>query len=461
MGLISAISQFLKGQAANAPVSAESASTSQPVVAAVVEPVSATLPRQTRTAIPHWPRTGTFAVEIVGESYRRDAIEQIAGNGTENALVFCTAKLVPDNHNLYDDHAVAIYIEGSKVGHLSREAARVFRQSLQDSDLSDGETTCDAVIRSGGTFNGRQYDYRIELDFRLGRKIDPAAELPPTYPDPTPASTEPVILNRTDSELFILIQYVEASTMGMCSPGCGIVDWTAPERDDIHWYAPGSVGGTGRLAVLPKARFPQLKTDLDRFPYLTAYKIDGHVLVVRAGLEPDSRFAYAEKGAASIVVLQIETADSEGHGESIAIAAQAYEVELPGGKLVRPLGTFVGDLRTPNSFDTDALAKLLEPADVLVAQDGHLTRTLLAKILPGTLAREKVWAEAGPLFKAYHSAREVMSLPALCQRVGVALPDQRTCQTDCQVLADALFSHTGKTKRSRTYMSMVLLGCRC
>ena len=74
----------------------------------------------------HWPQTGLFPIEVVGESFYKDSIRETARNHHgEKALVYCTATLKLENDNPYDPNAVAILIGTHKVGHLSKRVSRI------------------------------------------------------------------------------------------------------------------------------------------------------------------------------------------------------------------------------------------------------------------------------------------------------------------------------------------------
>jgi hypothetical protein len=64
-------------------------------------------------------------LEVVGESYRQDALNSISGGRTEYGplRVDQVACLVPDPTNPYDPNAVAVMVEGLHVGYLSRADA--------------------------------------------------------------------------------------------------------------------------------------------------------------------------------------------------------------------------------------------------------------------------------------------------------------------------------------------------
>jgi hypothetical protein len=74
---------------------------------------------------------GRFDTEVVGESYYTAAFERLCGAkaGTEEEF-FGDAVLTLEDNNPHDNQAVAVSIDGHKVGHLSRDLAREFRQAL-------------------------------------------------------------------------------------------------------------------------------------------------------------------------------------------------------------------------------------------------------------------------------------------------------------------------------------------
>lgn len=65
-----------------------------------------------------WTKTfieGQNTVDVVGESFYREALEAVARQGADHI-----ATLVPEPDNPYDPQAIGVVIMGLKVGHLSR-----------------------------------------------------------------------------------------------------------------------------------------------------------------------------------------------------------------------------------------------------------------------------------------------------------------------------------------------------
>src|SRR5690606_20415871 len=77
----------------------------------------------------HWPGAGDFEFEVVGESFYQEDLCRLAGaHGDHGAEVHCVAALVPEDDNKHDPKAVAVFVDGRKVAHLSKEDARSFRR---------------------------------------------------------------------------------------------------------------------------------------------------------------------------------------------------------------------------------------------------------------------------------------------------------------------------------------------
>lgn len=74
---------------------------------------------------------GRHDLEVVGESFYQDALWRIVGgHRVERIRVETEAVLVAETDNAYDANAISIWINGCKVGHLSREDAAAYRSGL-------------------------------------------------------------------------------------------------------------------------------------------------------------------------------------------------------------------------------------------------------------------------------------------------------------------------------------------
>lgn len=76
------------------------------------------------------------AFDVVGESHYQPALRKLRNGrhmATDNDFV---ADIVAEPENPYDHNACAVYIEGSKVGYLPRDAAADFHQQVADMSVT-------------------------------------------------------------------------------------------------------------------------------------------------------------------------------------------------------------------------------------------------------------------------------------------------------------------------------------
>lgn len=90
---------------------------------------------------------GGIRVEVVGESFYREALKEIVGlAGDSFGASLLWASIVPEFENPYDSNAVKIVIAGREVGHLDREAALAFRPVSTRIRELGCEVQCAAMI---------------------------------------------------------------------------------------------------------------------------------------------------------------------------------------------------------------------------------------------------------------------------------------------------------------------------
>jgi hypothetical protein len=97
---------------------------------------------------------GSEDVEVVGESFYQDSLWKLVGGRSqsgERVRQETFAMLVAEVGNPYDSNAVAVWIDGYKVGHLSREIARLYRPGLLAlQDKHNMPVAVSGVIVGGG-----------------------------------------------------------------------------------------------------------------------------------------------------------------------------------------------------------------------------------------------------------------------------------------------------------------------
>lgn len=107
--------------------------------------------------------TGGDRIDVVGESYYREALGAVARNSLARERV---AALVPDPTNPYDRNAVKILIDGEQVGHLSRELASLVARTIGSMRREHGNVTAAAEL-TGSASGGSGVVLRLDLR-RLG-----------------------------------------------------------------------------------------------------------------------------------------------------------------------------------------------------------------------------------------------------------------------------------------------------
>jgi hypothetical protein len=86
----------------------------------------------------HWNDGGRFMVEVMTESRYQPTLKALAGeHGEQAAAAQYVATLMPDDHNAYENEAVAVFIDGRMVGYLSQKASIKFRELLRKKEARD------------------------------------------------------------------------------------------------------------------------------------------------------------------------------------------------------------------------------------------------------------------------------------------------------------------------------------
>jgi hypothetical protein len=96
------------------------------------------------------PGPGTFDLQIVGESFHQEALEEICGGRCEDGhRMEVEAMLIHDDDNPHDNQAIAVFIESKLVGHFDRKTARNFRQQFIEAGAAGVPAVCQAIIVGG------------------------------------------------------------------------------------------------------------------------------------------------------------------------------------------------------------------------------------------------------------------------------------------------------------------------
>lgn len=129
--------------------------------------------RDTGENSPLLPGNGHYEMDIVGESHYQRHLEAVCDGPTRGGVHRqSSATLILERDNPYDKNAVAVLIDGGKVGHLSRHTATQFREWISKSEWNGREQfRCHAVIRGGwdrGDGDTGMYGVCLDVDLRTG-----------------------------------------------------------------------------------------------------------------------------------------------------------------------------------------------------------------------------------------------------------------------------------------------------
>lgn len=112
---------------------------------------------------------GVFVGEIVGESHYQEILSAIAGGKTEEgAHHSCTARIIAEPDNAFDANAHGVWIEGRKVGHLSRAAALALSGQQRRVTAGPVVIECPALIVGGWKRARSEGHFGVQLDLPVG-----------------------------------------------------------------------------------------------------------------------------------------------------------------------------------------------------------------------------------------------------------------------------------------------------
>jgi hypothetical protein len=128
------------------------------------------MPEPPGAPVEHWSDGGRLQTEVVAESRYNNTVQKLAGaHGERGADTRLLAVLAVDQNNPYDDKPVAVFIEGDMVGYLSPRDAQAFRALQARKEISNRAISCDAAIRGGAAWEGKQLAYAVWLDIEPTR----------------------------------------------------------------------------------------------------------------------------------------------------------------------------------------------------------------------------------------------------------------------------------------------------
>ena len=154
-------------------------------------------------------------VQVVGESHYAESFHAICGPPNKLGYsVDALAELRPEPENPYDPNAVAVFVQGQKVGHLSREDARRYETVVRGAIAEHGTATCYAAVHGGWGFSEPDvFLYWVRLRFS-----DRAWQVAPVGPDEVRLpSGGPVSVSHEEEYQDTLIDALAGSDLSFAS----------------------------------------------------------------------------------------------------------------------------------------------------------------------------------------------------------------------------------------------------
>lgn len=121
---------------------------------------------------PSSPRVypGVQPLEVRGESYRQDALARVVGGKTQDGHATpVVAVLRPEPTNPYDTNAIAVLINGTKVGYVNKDDAAQLHRSVADLEIRTGRP----VALNGTIVGGWDHGNGDEGHFGVWLEYDP------------------------------------------------------------------------------------------------------------------------------------------------------------------------------------------------------------------------------------------------------------------------------------------------
>ncbi|EYD78074.1 hypothetical protein Rumeso_00336 [Rubellimicrobium mesophilum DSM 19309] len=114
---------------------------------------------------------GAYGLEVVVEAFSQDVLDALFGPRTNEmggGDTFCVGELLPEDRDIYSAGAVAVYVSSLKVGSLSRDDARHFREAAARAGIAGQSVDVDLLVTKGWRRrDGEEGPYRVSLDARL------------------------------------------------------------------------------------------------------------------------------------------------------------------------------------------------------------------------------------------------------------------------------------------------------
>lgn len=162
-----------------------------------------------------WLGTGSYDVEVVGESFYQAALGPIAGDVKRKKTI---AQLVCESDNKYDKNAVRVEISGATVGHLSRGMAVAHRQKLESDKQRGAVVECEAVV-----VTGRDGSRGVYLDLPIEEADEEDEDVVRTRVVKVGSMIKPPFVRRHFVALVVVCVLLLIAASSPSSAGAGVV----------------------------------------------------------------------------------------------------------------------------------------------------------------------------------------------------------------------------------------------
>ena len=116
-----------------------------------------------------------YSTKVVGASFCQENLIQVCGaKRAESVEIEVAAELVLENDNQADVNAVAVLVDGLKVGYLPKREAMIHRIFIHGSDYIEDRLICLGKINGGwdnGHGNCGHYGVPVDLPYKAGLDI--------------------------------------------------------------------------------------------------------------------------------------------------------------------------------------------------------------------------------------------------------------------------------------------------
>lgn len=189
----------------------------------------------------------------------------------------------------------------------------------------------------------------------------------------------------------------------------------------------------------------------------------------------NEQLPYETDQPVKVLIVDTESTGLEKKDQPISIGLILFEVSTPIGKKIREISSYYG-LREPTvpinrqaynvhgiskkdlkdkDFDYELIDKLIDEADILVAHNSKFDVRMLEPLFPQIV--NCAWRCS---VEQVDWPTKNKKLDTVCDHFQVQRPKTHNALDDCKALAEALFKHSGKTERSRTYMGYMIMSGR-